>query len=214
MANRGANRDHPASFLIACVLNRPGPCLLPLLLAGGAAIALIPPARADLSPPQGVAARLALPGCRNALGLSATPTPAELLRADPGLAAKLNAAPACRIPGDALSRLELLEQELAASRQRIAAQQSQLAAETARQDTLAADLAQLRRQLTAQAAGAGAAISGTATAGVPAPATAAAATAPVATTPSAPAAPATAAAEGSPSALSASAPPITTSSPA
>jgi len=205
VANRSANRDHPASFLIACVLNRPGPCLLPLLLAGGAAIALIPPARADLSPLQGVAARLALPGCRNALGLSPTPTPAELLRADPGLAAKLNAAPACRTPGDALSRLELLEQELAASRQRIAAQQSQLAAETARQDTLAADLAQLRRQLTGQPAGAAAAISGAATAGVPAPATAAAATASGATTPSAPAAPATSAAQGTPSTLTATA---------
>jgi hypothetical protein len=205
VANRGANRDHPASFHIACVLNRPGPCLLPLLLAGGAAIALIPPARADLSPPQGVAARLALPGCRSALGLSATPTPAALLQADPGLPAKLAAAPACRTPGDALSRLELLEQELAASRQRIAAQQSQLAAETVRQDTLAADLAQLRRQLTAQPAGAGAAISGAATAGVPAPATAAAATASGATTPSAPAAPATSAAQGTPSTLTATA---------
>lgn len=91
-----------------------------------------------------------MPGCRSALGLPATPTPADLLRADPGLAAKLAADPACRKPGDALSRLELLEQELAASRQRIAAQQSQLAAETARQDTLAADLAQLRQQLTGQ----------------------------------------------------------------
>jgi hypothetical protein len=214
MANRGSNRDHPASFVIACVLKRPGPCLLPLLLAGGAAIALIPPARAEVPPPQGVAASLALPGCRSALGLSATPTPAELLRADPGLAAKLNAAPACRTPGDALSRLELLEQELAASRQRIAAQQSQLAAETVRQDTLAAHLAQLRRQLTAQAAGAGAAISGAATAGVPAPATAAVATAPVATTPSLPAAPASAAAEGTPSTLTAAAAPGAPTAPA
>ena len=79
MANRGANRDHPASFVIACVLNRPGPCLLPLLLAGGTTIALIPPVRADLPPPQGVAASLALPGCRSALGLPATAPPAELL---------------------------------------------------------------------------------------------------------------------------------------
>jgi hypothetical protein len=99
-----------------------------------------------------------MPACRRALGVPATPTPAELLRADPGLAAKLAAAPACRTPGDALSRLELLEQELAASRQRIAAQQSQLAAETVRQDTLAADLAHLRRQLTGQPAGAATAI--------------------------------------------------------
>jgi len=138
---------------------RPSPFLLPLLLAGGAAIALVPPARADAPQPPGVAASVALPGCRRALGLPATTAPAELLRADPALAAKLAAAPACRTPADALSRLELLEQELAASRQRIAAQQSQLAAETARQDTLAADLAQLRRQLTGQAASPGAAIS-------------------------------------------------------
>ena len=47
----------------------------------------------------------------------------------------------------ALARLERLEQEVAASRQRIAAQQAQLQAETARQETLARDLAQLRRQL-------------------------------------------------------------------
>ena len=147
---------------------RPGPCWLPLLLAGGAAIALLPPARAEAPKPQGVAASLAVPGCRRALGLPATPTPAELLRADPGLAAKLAAAPACRPPGDALSRLEHLEQELAASRQRIAAQQSQLAAETVRQDTLAADLAQLRRQLTGQTASPGAAIPGAAISSPPA----------------------------------------------
>ena len=137
---------------------RPSPFLLPLLLAGSGAIALLPPARANAPEPPGVAASLEVPGCRRALGLPATPTPAELLRADPGLAAKLAAAPACRPPGDALSRLEHLEQELAASRQRIAAQQSQLAAETVRQDTLAADLAHLRRQLTGQPAGAATAI--------------------------------------------------------
>jgi len=114
-----------------------------------------------------VAASLALKGCRTALGLDDTAPPAELLRADPGLAAKLAAAPACRKPGDALSRLERLEQELAASRQRIAAQQSQLAAETARQDALATDLAQLRRQLTGQAVSPGAAIPGTATFSAP-----------------------------------------------
>ena len=167
MANRRTHCDHPASFAIACVLNRPGPCLLPLLLVGGAAIALLPPARADLPQPPGVAASLALPGCRRALGLPAITAPAELLRADPGLAAKLAAAPACRTPADALSRLERLEQELAASRQRITAQQSQLAAETARQDTLAADLAQLRRQLTGQPAGAAAAIPAAAISGGP-----------------------------------------------
>lgn len=159
MANRRSNRDHPASSAISCVLKRSGPCLIPLLLAGSGAIALLPPARADVPQPPGVAASLALPGCRQALGLPASTAPAELLRADPALPAKLAAAPACRNPGDALSRLERLEQELAASRQRIAAQQSQLAAETSRQEALAADLAQLRRQLTGQPAIPGAAIS-------------------------------------------------------
>ena len=159
MANRRSNRDHPASFAIACVLKRSGPCLIPLLLAGGGAIALLPPALANVPQPPGMAASLALPGCRQALGLPASTAPAELLRADPALPAKLAAAPACRNPGDALSRLERLEQELAASRQRIAAQQSQLAAETSRQDSLAADLAQLRQQLTGQPTIPGAAIS-------------------------------------------------------
>ncbi len=126
--------------------------LLPLLLAGGAAIALLPPARADAPQSPDVAASLAVPGCRRALGLPATASQAELLRADPALAAKLAAAPACRNPGDALSQLERLEQELATSRQRIAAQQSQLAAETVRQEALAADLALLRQQLTGQPA--------------------------------------------------------------
>jgi hypothetical protein len=159
MANRRSNRDHPASSAISCVLKRSGPCLIPLLLAGSGAIALLPPARADVPQPPGVAASLALPGCRQALGLPASTAPAELLRADPALPAKLAAAPACRNPGDALARLERLEQELAASRQRIAAQQSQLAAETSRQDSLAADLAQLRQQLTGQPTIPGAAIS-------------------------------------------------------
>jgi hypothetical protein len=168
MANRRSNRDHPASFATPCVLKRPGPCLIPLLLAGSGAIALLPPARADVPQPAGAAASLALPGCRQALGLPASTAPADLLRADPSLAAKLAAAPACRNPGDALSRLERLEQELAASRQRIAAQQSQLAAETSRQDTLAADLAQLRRQLTGQLASPGAAIPGAAISSAPA----------------------------------------------
>jgi hypothetical protein len=105
MANRRSNRDHPASFATACVLKRSGPCLIPLLLAGGGAIALLPPALADVPQPPGMAASLALPGCRQALGLSARTAPAELLRADPALPAKLAAAPACRNPGDALSRL-------------------------------------------------------------------------------------------------------------
>jgi len=167
MANRGAHGDHPASFALACVLNRPGPCLLPLLLAGGTAIAFPSPARAEAPLPPGVAASLALPGCRSALGLPANAAPAQLLRAHPALAAKLAAAPACRNPNDALSRLERLEQEVAASRQRIAAQQSLLAAETTRQEALAADLAQLRRQLTGQAPGAGAASPGAAVSGTP-----------------------------------------------
>jgi hypothetical protein len=174
MANRRSNRDHPASSAISCVMKRSGPCLIPLLLAGSGAIALLPPARADVPQPPGVAASLALPGCRQALGLPASTAPAELLRADPALPAKLAAAPACRNPGDALSRLERLEQELAASRQRIAAQQSQLAAETSRQEALAADLAQLRRQLTGQPASPGAAISS-------APASAGGSTAPATT---------------------------------
>ena len=200
---------------------RPRPFLLPLLLAGGTAITLVPPARAEAPKPQGVAASLAVPGCRRALGLPASPTPAELLRADPGLAAKLAAAPACRPPGDALSRLELLEQELAASRLRIAAQQSQLAAETVRQDTLAADLAQLRRQLTGQTASPATASipaftpapSATITpaAGVTASATApgssALAPGPLAAAPSVPATPGTAAAAGTPSTLTSQAPP-------
>jgi len=155
-------------------MKRSGPCLIPLLLAGSGAIALLPPARADVPQPPGVAASLALPGCRQALGLPASTAPAELLRADPALPAKLAAIPACRNPGDALSRLERLEQELAASRQRIAAQQSQLAAETSRQEALAADLAQLRRQLTGQPASPGAAISS-------APASAGGSTAPATT---------------------------------
>jgi hypothetical protein len=159
MANRRSNRDHPASSAISCVLKRSGPCLIPLLLAGSSAIAHLPPARAEVPQSAGAAASLALPGCRQALGLPASTAPAELLRADQALPAKLAAAPACRNPGDALARLERLEQELAASRQRIAAQQSQLAAETTRQNTLAADLAQLRQQLTGQPASPGAAIS-------------------------------------------------------
>jgi hypothetical protein len=203
MANRRSNRDHPASFATHFVLKRPGRCLIPLLLAGGGAIALLPPARADVPQPAGAAASLALPGCRQALGLPASTAPAELLRADPALPAKLAAAPACRNPGDALSRLERLEQELAASRQRIAAQQSQLAAETSRQDSLAADLAQLRQQLTGQPATPGAAIPEAASSGTPtASAVPAGRSHPVAT-PSPTATPATAAAEGTPSTLSA-----------
>jgi hypothetical protein len=236
MANRRSNRDHPTSSAIACVLKRSGPCLIPLLLAGGGAIAQLPPARAEVPQSAGAAASLALPGCRQALGLPASTAPAELLRADQALPAKLAAAPACRNPGDALARLERLEQELAASRQRIAAQQSQLAAETTRQNTLAADLAQLRRQLTGQPASPGAAISSApaaaeladggalpvvtplqspnpATGSPPAIAPAPAGPGPVAATPSAPAPPATAAAEGTPSTLSAPASAVANTAP-
>jgi hypothetical protein len=73
----------------------------------------------------------------------------QALRADPGLAARVAATAACRGPLDPLARLERLEAELAASRQRIAAQQAQLAAETARQNSLAQDLAALRHQFEA-----------------------------------------------------------------
>jgi len=101
-------------------------------------------------PAQDVQSALALPGCRTALGVSATEPAQQLLSTNPNLAAQVATTPACRVPHNALSRLERLEQELAASRQRIAAQQSQLAAENARQDALAADLAHLRAQLTGQ----------------------------------------------------------------
>jgi hypothetical protein len=158
-----------------------------------------------------VASSLVLPGCRSALGLSATAAAAQLLRADPALPAKLAAAPACRPAGDALSQLERLEQALSASRQRIAAQQSQLAAETARQDALAADLAQLRRQLTGQAVTPGAAISGAPTASAPAFAPAPSATT---TTAAGATAPATAAAQGTPSTLTAQVPPSAPAEPA
>ncbi len=161
--------------------------------------------------PAGVASSLVLPGCRSALGLSATAAAAQLLRADPALPAKLAAAPACRPAGDALSQLERLEQALSASRQRIAAQQSQLAAETARQDALAADLAQLRRQLTGQAVTPGAAISGAPTASAPAFAPAPSATT---TTAAGATAPATAAAQGTPSTLTAQVPPSAPAEPA
>jgi len=147
------------------------PRLLTLLLGAGVALGAPAPSGAQGRPAAEITASLERPGCRSALGLASTASPEQLLRADPALPARLAATPACRPPADALARLERLEQELAASRQRIAAQQSQLAAETARQETLAADLAQLRRQLTGQ----------------PAPAAAPAAVAPAAAAPPAPA---------------------------
>lgn len=143
------------------------PGLLPLLLAASGALLTLPAARAEAPLPPGVTASLALPACRSALGLSASASPTQLLGSNPGLASKLAATPACRPPGDALARLERLEQELAASRQRIADQQNQLAAETARQQSLAADLAQLRAQLTGVPAAAHRTAAPAATAGSP-----------------------------------------------
>ncbi len=120
------------------------------LLLGGAIEAASPPALAAAAPESALEASLALPGCRSALGLAPDTPAAQLLRQTPGLATRLAATPACRHPEEALARLERLERELAASRQRVAAQQAQLAAETARQDALAEDLAQLRQQLRPQ----------------------------------------------------------------
>ncbi|MEB3166337.1 MAG: hypothetical protein VKO65_06655, partial [Cyanobacteriota bacterium] len=91
-------------------------------------------------------ARLAQPACRAALALAAEAPAARLLAADPDLLRRLAAEPACRAQ-DPLARLEQLERELAASRERMAAQQAQLSAEASRQEALAQDLAQLRRQL-------------------------------------------------------------------
>lgn len=123
-------------------------------LALGAVAALIgAPLGAGASPAAATAAataaeaRLALPGCRAALGLDPAAPAAALLRQTPDLPARLSATAACTSPDDPLARLGRLERELQASRQRIAAQQAQLAAETARQDALAQDLAQLRQQL-------------------------------------------------------------------
>ena len=124
--------------------------LLFALLLGGGSLQLLSPARAETPPAEGAEASLALPGCRTALGVSSSAASADILRSQPALVAQLATLPACRTPGDALGRLERLEQELAASRQRIAAQQSQLAAETARQDALAQELGQLRAQITGQ----------------------------------------------------------------
>jgi len=90
---------------------------------------------------------LALPACRQALKLSPEAPAAQLLQRDPGLAARIAATPACQPALGALQRLERLERELQQSRLQIAAQQAQLAAEAARQETLAAELAQLRGQL-------------------------------------------------------------------
>ena len=113
---------------------------MPLALLGGAAVA------ADL-PLASLEPALALPACRQALRLSPDAPAAQLLQGDAGLAAKIAATPACQPALGALQRLERLERELQQSRRQMAAQQAQLAAEAARQETLAAELAQLRAQL-------------------------------------------------------------------
>jgi hypothetical protein len=114
---------------------------LPLLLTA-VALPLAPVEAAPAAPHV-----LDQPACRAALDIAADAPADRLLSADPGLAQRMAAIPACRSPGDPLARLEQLEQDLASSRARIAAQQAQLLAETARQEALAQDLAQLRRQL-------------------------------------------------------------------
>ncbi|MEB3168812.1 MAG: hypothetical protein VKK97_08780 [Synechococcaceae cyanobacterium] len=118
------------------------------LVLGSALVAAPPHALAATEAEAGLEARLARPGCRAALGLAQGLPAAQLLRQTPDLAARLAATPACRHPEEeVVVRLERLERELEASRQRVAAQQAQLVAETARQNALAQDLAQLRRQL-------------------------------------------------------------------
>ena len=119
---------------------RAWPLLVPLALLGGAAVAAELPL-ASLEP------ALALPACRQALRLSPDAPAAQLLQGDAGLAARIAATPACQPALGALQRLERLERELQQSRRQMAAQQAQLASEAARQETLAAELAQLRAQL-------------------------------------------------------------------
>ena len=119
----------------------------------GLAPALASPLPAPPDPegaPAAALASLALPACRAALGLSPTTPAADLLRTDPALAAKLSRTAACQSPATALARLDQLERELADSRRRVADQRDELARETSRQDALAAELAQLRGQLTGQ----------------------------------------------------------------
>ena len=119
---------------------RAWPLLVPLALLGGAAVAAELPL-ASLEP------ALALPACRQALRLSPDAPAAQLLQGDAGLAARIAATPACQPALGALQRLERLERELQQSRRQMAAQQAQLASEAARQEALAAELAQLRAQL-------------------------------------------------------------------
>jgi hypothetical protein len=117
------------------------------LLACGSVLSAFSPA---WSGQEAAVASLGLPACRAALGLPATDSAQDLLKAKPNLVELLARTPACQSSAAVLARLDQLEQELAASRQRVAQQQAELARETARQDSLASDLAQLRRQLTPQ----------------------------------------------------------------
>jgi hypothetical protein len=119
---------------------RTWPLLVPLALLGSAAVA------AEL-PLASLETALALPACRQALSLSPDTPAAQLLQGNPGLAARIAATSACQPALGALQRLERLERELQQSQRQMAAQQAQLAAEAARQETLAAELAQLRSQL-------------------------------------------------------------------
>jgi hypothetical protein len=118
----------------------PWPLLVPLALWGGAAVAADQPLAA-------LESALAHPACRQALKLNPDTPVSQLLRQDPGLAAKIEATPACQPALGALQRLDRLERELQQSRHQMAEQKAQLAAEAARQETLAAELAQLRTQL-------------------------------------------------------------------
>jgi hypothetical protein len=142
------------------------------LLVWASALPVIPPAsaRETASATEAALASLALPACRAALGLPATPPAPELLKADPALVKKVASLPACQSPSSPLAQLEKLEQALAASRERVAQQQAALAQETLRQEALARDLAQLRQQLTGQSAAAPAASPAPTTAASPAPA--------------------------------------------
>ncbi|MFN9242847.1 MAG: hypothetical protein ACK6DG_02570 [Cyanobacteriota bacterium] len=158
-------------------------------------------------------ASLALPACRAALGLQPAVPAEELLRSDRALAATLARTPACQSPAAALARLDQLERELAASRQRIAQQKTELERETDRQEALAKDLAQIRSQLIGQASpsqgtGPQVPLSAPATPTAPVVATGSA-SAPTPADPAAPAVPTASAAAAAPTDSAAAAPPAT-----
>jgi hypothetical protein len=127
--------------------DRPLPAPRPLRLR--LCLALLAAAPAALAAPgeAGAEAALARPGCRQALGLRADSSAAALLQADADLPARLAAEPACSGQA-ALERLERLEQALATSRERLAEQQSRIAAELQQQQALAQELAALRAEIT------------------------------------------------------------------